>query len=79
VLEEPTLCKLVTENIELVKAGVLVLDLRKTVNSFTDLVEEKYGKSGLPEMRKMAEFLDEIVPAYFILILLNLQIITKNI
>jgi hypothetical protein len=62
VLEEPTLRKLVTDNIELVKAGALVLDLRKTVKSFTELVEEKYGKSGLPEMRKMAEFLDEICP-----------------
>ena len=45
VLEEPALRKLVFDNKELLSNGVLLLDLRNSARSFSELVDQKYGKS----------------------------------
>jgi hypothetical protein len=45
VLEEPDLQKLILANQELLRDGVLVLDLRNTVKSFHQLAKEQYGRT----------------------------------
>jgi hypothetical protein len=62
VLEEPSLRTLCLRNADLIRAGTLVLDLRSTVKSFRALALEKFGKDASDEIRKTADYLDEICP-----------------
>jgi hypothetical protein len=61
-LEVPEVRKLVLSNLELVKAGTLVLDLRSSVRSYNELAKLKYGKNISEEIRRMADVLDEACP-----------------
>jgi len=59
VIESPALQKLVLDNQELLSSGILVLDLRNSAKSFSDLIQQKYANSASDDMRKTAELLDQ--------------------
>lgn len=59
VIENEDLANIVIDRIELLREGILVLDMRNTVRSFVDLVKEKHGTVGSRNLFRIAEVLDE--------------------